>query len=77
MVDIRSENKEVKNEIRNDLRLEFHCDAKVLGIAVDMQAAMAFKYIIDMGPLMGVPGAVSALRQFDHPHDIAIPALFR
>ncbi|MDX2510947.1 MAG: PilZ domain-containing protein [Desulfobacterales bacterium] len=32
MVDIRSENKEVKNEIRNDLRLEFHCDAKVLGI---------------------------------------------
>ena len=32
MVDIRSEKKEVKNEIRNDLRLEFHCDAKVLGI---------------------------------------------
>ncbi len=44
-------------------------------LAIDMQAAMAFKYVIDVGPLMGMPGAVAAFRQFDHPHDISIPAL--
>ena len=46
-------------------------------LAIDMQAAMAFEYIIDVRPLMGVPGAVPAFRQFDHPHDISIPALLR
>ena len=46
-------------------------------LAIDMQAAMAFKYIIDVGPLMGMPGAVPTFRQLDHPHDISIPALLR
>ena len=32
MVDVRSENKDIKNEKRNDPRLEFHCDARVFGI---------------------------------------------
>ena len=32
MVDLRSTKKEVKKERRKDPRLEFHCDARVLGI---------------------------------------------
>jgi hypothetical protein len=32
MVDLRSDKKDVKKERRKDPRLEFHCDAKVLGI---------------------------------------------
>ena len=43
--------------------------------ALDMQRAMTFKYIIDVRPIMGMSGAVSAFRQFDHPHDISIPSL--
>jgi hypothetical protein len=43
--------------------------------AIDMQGAMTFKYIIDVGPLMGMFGRISAFTQFDHPHDISIPAL--
>jgi hypothetical protein len=43
--------------------------------ALDMQGAMTLKYIIDVGPIVGMPGAVSALRQLDYPHDISIPAL--
>jgi len=33
MVDLRSENKKVRVERRQDPRLEFHCDATVLGIS--------------------------------------------
>lgn len=32
MADLRSEKKKVKNERRKDPRLEFHCDAMVLGV---------------------------------------------
>lgn len=32
MVDLRSDKKEVRKERRKDPRLEFHCDARVLGI---------------------------------------------
>ena len=32
MVDIRSEQRKVKRERRKDPRLEFHCDATVLGV---------------------------------------------
>lgn len=32
MADLRSEKKDVKNERRKDPRLEFHCDAVVLGV---------------------------------------------
>ena len=32
MADIRSEKKKVKKERRRDPRLEFHCDAMVLGV---------------------------------------------
>jgi hypothetical protein len=45
--------------------------------AINMQGAPALKYIVDVGPVMGVPRTVPAFGQFDHPHDIAFPALFR
>ncbi len=32
MVDLRSEKKDVTHERRKDQRLEFHCDAKILGL---------------------------------------------